>query len=178
MKKKLTTTHVLSFEYFSGNAKLLSLSPRFLLSVCGCRRISMCFEIIKRIDAENPNWEDEDSEQVKIIDNSIGILHNISRRLRDRELFGNREQTFLYFAKKEVPAIAAESLLTALAYLVDENTNHLILADENLLSIIITLLDEAWQSEDRHSNGYSAKKLAEGLATWPSMGLRGKLFLN
>ena len=55
--------------------------------------ISMCFEIIKRIDAENPNWEDEDSEQVKIIDNSIGILHNISRRLRDRELFANREQT-------------------------------------------------------------------------------------
>ena len=69
----------------------------------------------------------------------------------------------LYFAKKKVPAIAAESLLT-LAYLVDENTNHLILADENLLSFIITLLDEAWQSEDRHSNGYSAKELAEGLS--------------
>ena len=127
--------------------------------------ISMCFEIIKRTDAENPSWEkkDEDSELVTIIDNSIGILHNISRRLRDRELFANREQTLLYFAKKEVPAIAAESLLT-LAYLVDENTNHLILADENLLSFIITLLDEAWQSEDRHSNGYSAKELAEGLS--------------
>ena len=69
----------------------------------------------------------------------------------------------LYFAKKKVPAIAAESLLT-LAYLVDENTNHLISADENLLSFIITLLDEAWQSEDRHSNGYSAKELAEGLS--------------
>ena len=127
--------------------------------------ISMCFEIIKRIDAENPSWEeeDEDSELVTIIDNSIGILHNISRRLRDRQLFANREQTLLYFAKKDVPAIAAESLLT-LAYLVDENTNHLILADENLLSFIITLLDEAWQSEDRHSNGYSAKELAEGLS--------------
>ena len=127
--------------------------------------ISMCFEIVKQIDAENSNWEeeDEDSELVTIIDNSIGILHNISRRLRDRELFANREQTLLYFAKKKVPAIAAESLLT-LAYLVDENTNHLILADENLLSFIITLLDEAWQSEDRHSNGYSAKELAEGLS--------------
>ena len=125
----------------------------------------MCFEIVKQIDAENSNWEeeDEDSELVTIIDNSIGILHNISRRLRDRELFANREQTLLYFAKKKVPAIAAESLLT-LAYLVDENTNHLILADENLLSFIITLLDEAWQSEDRHSNGYSAKELAEGLS--------------
>ena len=69
----------------------------------------------------------------------------------------------LYFAKKNVPTIAALSLLT-LAYLVDENTNHLILADENLLSFLITLLDEAWQSEDRHSNGYSAKELAEGLS--------------
>ena len=150
MKKKLTTTHVLSFEYFSGNTKLLSLSLSFCSACAAAGVISMCF------DAENPNWEDEDSEKVKIIDNSIGILHNISRWLRDRELFANREQTLLYFAKKEVPA-TAESLLT-LAYLVDKNTNHLILADENLLSIIITLLDEAWQSEDRHSNIYSAKK--------------------
>ena len=125
--------------------------------------ISMCFENAEQIDAENPSWEDEDSQLVPILRGFLGILHNISRRLRDRELFANREQTLLYFAKKKVPAIAAESLLT-LAYLVDENTNHLILADENLLSFIITLLDEAWQSEDRHSNGYSAKELAEGLS--------------
>ena len=137
----------------------------FCSACAGAGIISMCFEIVKQIDAENSNWEeeDEDSELVTIIDGSIGILHNISRRLRDRELFANREQTLLYFAKKKVPAIAAESLLT-LAYLVDENTNHLISADENLLSFIITLLDEAWQSEDRHSNGYSAKELAEGLS--------------
>ena len=76
----------------------------------------------------------------------------------------NREQTLLYFAKKKVPAIAAESLLT-LAYLVDENTNHLILADENLLSFIIILLNLAWQSEDRRRcYGFSAKELAEGLS--------------
>ena len=82
----------------------------------------------------------------------------------------------LYFAKKEVPA-TAESLLT-LAYLVDENTNHLILADENLLSIIITLLDEAWQSEDRHSNIYSAKKLAEGLSHVAINEIARKAFLK
>jgi len=125
--------------------------------------ISMCFEIIKRIDAENSNWEEKDSRLVAIIESSLGILYNISRRLRDRELFANREQTLLNFAKKKVAAISAPSLLT-LAYLVDENTSHLISADENLLSFIITLLDEAWQSEDRHSNGYSAKELAEGLS--------------
>ena len=84
-----------------------------------------------------------------IIENSIGILHNISRRLRNRELFANREQTLLHFT---------------LAYLVDENTNHLCSADKNLFRFIITLLDEAWQSEDRHSNGFSAKELAEGLS--------------
>ncbi|XP_073254128.1 uncharacterized protein [Porites lutea] len=126
--------------------------------------ISMCFEIIKQIDAENSNWEEKDLRLIAIIDSSVGILHNISRRVRDRELFGNREQTLLYFAKKNVPTIAALSLLT-LAYLVDENTNHLILADENLLSFLITLLDEAWQSEDRRSTAlFSAKELAEGLS--------------
>ena len=138
----------------------------FCSACAGAGIISMCFEIVKQIDAENSNWEeeDEDSELVTIIDGSIGILHNISRRLRDRELFANREQTLLYFAKKNVPTIAALSLLT-LAYLVDENTNHLILADENLLSFLITLLDEAWQSEDRRSTAlFSAKELAEGLS--------------
>ena len=120
--------------------------------------ISMCFEIIKRINAENPNWEeDEDSALVTIIYKSLAILNNISRRLRDRELFANREETLLNFAKKKVATISATSLLT-LAYLVDENTSHLISADENLLSFIITLLDEAWQLVGRRCYGYSAKR--------------------
>ena len=136
----------------------------FCSACAGAGVISMCFEIIKRIDAENSNWEEKDSRLFAIIDCCLGILHNISRRLRDRELFANRERTLLDFAKKNVPAIAATSLLT-LAYLVDENTNHLILADENVLSFIITLLDGARQSEDRRRcYGYSAKELAEGLS--------------
>ena len=127
--------------------------------------ISMCLENVKRIDAENLNWEegDEDSELVIIIDNCLGILYNISQRFKTRDLFPNSLETLLYLAKKKVREIAAHSLLT-LAYLVDENTNHLILAEETLLSFIITLLDEAWQSEERRSIGYSAKELAEGLS--------------
>ena len=126
--------------------------------------ISMCFENAIQIDAENPNWEKENWKLFPIIQSCLGILHNISLRLRDRELFANREQTLLYFAKKEVPAIAVLSLLT-LAYLVDENTNHLILADENLLSFIITLLDGACRWEDRRRcYGFSAKELAEGVS--------------
>ena len=128
--------------------------------------ISMCFEIIKQIDDAHSNWEEEheDSRQLAaaIIKSAIAILHNISRRLRNRELFADREETLVDFAKKKVRTIAASSLLT-LAYLVDENTNHLIPADKRLLTFIITLLDEAWQSKDRRSSGYSVKELAEGL---------------
>ena len=127
--------------------------------------ISMCLENVKRIDAENLNWEegDEDSEPVIIIDNCLGILYNISQRFKNRDLFANSLETLLCLAKKKVREIAAHSLLT-LAYLVDENTNHLILAEETLLSFIITLLDEAWQSEERRSIGYTVKELAEGLS--------------
>ena len=127
--------------------------------------ISMCLENVKRIDAENLNWEegDEDSEPVIIIDNCLGILYNISQRFKNRDPFANSLETLLCLAKKKVREIAAHSLLT-LAYLVGENTNHLILAEETLLSFIITLLDEAWQSEERRSIGYTVKELAEGLS--------------
>ena len=142
------------------------LHQEFCLACANAGVISMCLENIKRIDAENYNWVEENEisySEYQLIDACLGILHNISRRLRDRQLFANSEQTLLYFAKKKIKAIATPSLLT-LAYLVDEDTNDLILADENLLSFIITLLHEACQSEDRQSNGYSAKELAEGLS--------------
>ena len=166
--QNLSDSHSCYDCLFSTIAAILNFADfhqGFCSACAGAGIISMCFEIVKQIDAENSNWEeeDEDSELVTIIDNSIGILHNISRRLRDRELFANREQTLLYFAKKKDREIAAISLLT-LAYLVDENTNHLISADRKLLRFIITLLDEAWLSEDRKSNGFHAKELAEGLS--------------
>ena len=164
--QNLSDSHSCYDCLFSTIAAILNFADfhqGFCSACAGAGIISMCFEIVKQIDAENPNWEEENYKLVAIVQSFLGILYNISRRLRDRELFANREQTLLYFAKKKNEEIAAESLLT-LAYLVDENTNHLILADENLLSFIITLLDEAWQSEDRHSNGYSAKELAEGLS--------------
>ena len=131
--------------------------------------ISMCLENIQRVDAEVPEWDnrpdnqDEESKELHIINFCVGILNNISRRLRDPELFANSEGILLRFAKVKKRSVASASLL-CLAYLVNEDTNHLILADENLLCFIITMLNEAWQSEDRRSNGYSAKELAEGLS--------------
>ena len=127
--------------------------------------IPMCLENIQRVDAEVPEWdnEDEESKEFHIINSCVGILHNISRRLRDPELFSNSEGILVRFAKVKKRSVAALSLL-CLAYLVNEDNNRLILADENLLGFIITMLNEAWQSEDRHSNGCSAKELAEGLS--------------
>ena len=132
--------------------------------------IPMCLENIQRVDAEVPEWDnrpdnqDEELKELHIIDTCLGILHNISRRLKDPELFSNSEEILVRFAKVKKHSIAAASLL-CLAYLVNEDNNHLILADENLLGFIITMLNEAWQTEDRRSNGgFSAKELAEGLS--------------
>ena len=131
--------------------------------------ISMCFGAITRIEEEiELSWETEnengDSVPVALITSTMGILHNISRRLRDRRLFANcnSEETLLRFANIENASIASGAIL-CLAYLVDEDTNHLILADERLLQYIIRMLDVAWQSEDSRCDGFSAKELAEGL---------------
>ena len=125
----------------------------------------MCLENIVRLDRENDDWQsdDEESEPPLLIFNCLGILHNISRRLRDRELFANNEKTLLYFAKVENTGVAVTALL-CLAYLVNEVTNHLISANENLLCFIIAMLNKAYQSEDRRCFGFSAKELAEGLS--------------
>ncbi|XP_068740648.1 uncharacterized protein [Montipora capricornis] len=156
---------------------LSDLHQEFCLACANAGVISMCLENIKRIDAENYNWEEENEitkPKIQIIDPCLGILHNTSRRLRNRQLFANSEQTLLNFAKKKIKAIATPSLLT-LAYLVDEDTNDFILADENLLGFIIALLHEACQSENRRSNGYSAMELAEGLSHLASNDINKKI---
>ena len=107
----------------------------FCLSCATAGVIPMCLKNVKMFDDENANWENgnEDSAgTVLMIYRCVGIVHNIARRLRDREFFANYEETLLSFAKVKVPKIAVASLL-CLAYVVDEETNHLILADENLL---------------------------------------------
>ena len=127
--------------------------------------VSMCLENIVRLDRENDNWQSGEKEEAsELIKICLGILHNISRRLRDRELFVDSEETLLHFAKVQESTKIAATALLCLAYLVNEETNQLISADENLLCFLITWLNEAYQSEDRRWNGYSAKELAEGLS--------------
>ncbi|KAL9981616.1 hypothetical protein ACROYT_G010342, partial [Oculina patagonica] len=128
--------------------------------------VPMCLENIKRLDKDHHDWQNGGGKSVPrdLISSCLGILHNISRRLRDRELFANSDETLLYFAKVENTEIATNALL-CLGYLVNDETNHLISADENLLRFIVTMLNEACQSEDRRSgDGFSTKELAEGLS--------------
>ena len=61
---------------------LSDLHQGFCSACAGAGIISMCFEIAKQIDAENPNWEEENWKLVAIIQSFLGILHNILRRLR------------------------------------------------------------------------------------------------
>ena len=138
----------------------------FCLSCATAGVIPMCLKNVKMFDDQNANWENGNEDSVctvLIIYRCVGIVHNIARRLRDREFFANCEETLLSFAKVKVPKIAVASLL-CLAYLVDEETNHLILADEYLLSFIVTMLTDACRSEDRRYSGFSAEELAEGLS--------------
>jgi len=57
--------------------------------------VPMCLEHIVRLDRENDNWQsgDDESEPLQLIDICLGILYNISHRLRDRELFADSEET-------------------------------------------------------------------------------------
>ena len=127
--------------------------------------VPMCLDNIERLDREYDDWQsgDDESEPLQLIDTCLGILHNISRRLSDWELFTGREKTLLYFAKAKNTGVAATALL-CLAYQVNEETSHLISADESLLCFIITMLNDAYQFGDRMRDGYSAKELAEGLS--------------
>ena len=164
--QKETYTCVKSLSYaLSTIQNFTDFHDGFCLASAQDGVVLTCMENIKRIDQENDDWqsEDEESETFLILDACIGILHNISRRLRDRQWFANSDETLLYFAKVKVAGIAAPALL-CLAYLVNEETNHLISADKDLLRFIKTILDEAWKAEDRRSNGFSAKELAEGLS--------------
>ena len=164
--QKETYTCVKSLSYaLSTIQNFTDFHDGFCLASAQDGVVLTCMENIKRIDQENDDWqsEDEESETFHILDACTGILHNISRRLRDRQWFANSDETLLYFAKVKVAGIAAPALL-CLAYLVNEETNHLISADKDLLRFIKTILDEAWKAEDRRSNGFSAKELAEGLS--------------
>jgi len=62
---------------------------------------------------------------------AMGILHNLSKRVPTRKSFADCQaiNVLIPLLKAEVMIYSAKSLLV-LAYLTDEDNNHLIMADE------------------------------------------------
>ena len=73
------------------------------------------------------------------------------------------KETLVYFAKSDIPIVAPLALLS-LAYVADEESNQLVLADEEILVNLTSLLKKANDSERRKFDGFSARELAEGLS--------------
>lgn len=78
----------------------------------------------------------------KVLSQILGTLHNLSKRVPTRKNFAACQavNVLIPFLKAEVALYSANSLLI-LAYLIDEENNHLIMADEGTvfcLEIITT----------------------------------------
>lgn len=66
----------------------------------------------------------------------LGVLHNLSKRTNNKKYFDNSSaiETLLSFFRTKFPVYRMTALL-ALAYLVDEKNNHLIMASEGKRSL-------------------------------------------
>ena len=66
-----------------------------------------------------------------MLSRALGILHNLSKRVQTRRSFAACQaiDMLIPLLKAEVTLFSAKSLLV-LAYLTDEENNHLIMADE------------------------------------------------
>jgi len=78
--------------------------------------------------------EDKDnkfSRRGSLLFEVLGVLHNLSKRINNKKHFDNSSavETLLGFFRTKFPVYRMTALL-ALAYLVDEKNNHLIMASE------------------------------------------------
>ena len=78
--------------------------------------------------------EDKDnkfSRRGSLLFEVLGVLHNLSKRINNKKHFDNSSavETLLSFFRTKFPVYRMTALL-ALAYLVDEKNNHLIMASE------------------------------------------------
>lgn len=102
---------------------------------------------------------------IRILGCCLNVLYNLGRKtelVKEKVDFEGKE-TLVYFAKSDI-AIVSPLALLSLAYVVDEESNHLILADEEILVALTSLLQKACESGRRKFDGFSAKELAEGLS--------------
>ena len=77
----------------------------------------------------------------KTLSRTLGTLHNLSKRVPTRRSFATCQavKVLVPLLKAEVALFGAKSLLI-LAYLIDEENNHLIMADEGKSHLSITCI--------------------------------------
>ena len=102
---------------------------------------------------------------IRILGCCFNILYNLARKtdLVKANVDFEGKETLVYFAKSDIVIVSPLALLS-LAYVVDEESNHLILAAEEILEALTSLLQKAFESERRKFDGFSVKELAEGLS--------------
>ncbi|RMX38043.1 hypothetical protein pdam_00020147 [Pocillopora damicornis] len=105
------------------------------------------------------------SSRGKMLNRTLGVLHNLSKRVPTRMNFAACQalDILIPLLKAEVALFGAKSLLV-LACLIDEDNNHLIMADEGPIKFLTTILRKAIGSTTHRYLGLSASELAEGLA--------------
>ena len=80
-----------------------------------------------------------------MLSRALGILHNLSKRVPTRRSFAACQaiDVLIPLLKAEVTLFSAKSLLV-LAYLTDEENNHLIMADEgNIYRVVFMQINSS-----------------------------------
>ncbi|XP_020612597.1 uncharacterized protein LOC110050956 isoform X2 [Orbicella faveolata] len=100
----------------------------------------------------------------KVLSRTLGTLHNLSKRVPTRRNFAacHAVNVLVPLLKAEVALYSAKSLLI-LAYLIDEENNYLIMADEGPIKFLTSLLERSLNTLSHRYIGFSSSELAEGL---------------
>ena len=131
--------------------------------------VSLCLMQSRQIEDVFTTTQAEGSGRpegaIRILGCCFNILYNLARKtdLVKTNVDFEGKETLVYFAKCDI-AIVSPLALLSLAYVVDEESNHLILAAEEILGALTSLLQKTFESKRRKFDGFSAKELAEGLS--------------
>ena len=130
--------------------------------------VSLCLLKSKQVEdvfkSVNSDGSNRPVRAIRILGYCFNILYNLAKKteLVKTEVDYEGKGTLVYFAKSDI-AIVSPLALLSLAYVVDEESNHLVLAAEEILGALTSILQKACESERRKFDGFSAKELAEGL---------------
>ena len=131
--------------------------------------IPLCLESSKQLESMLKSLSDRSGERpvraIRVLGCCFNILYNMARKTEEVKPTVDYEakETLVYFAKSDIPIVAPLALLS-LAYVADEESNQLVLADEEILVNLTSLLKRANDSERRKFDGFSVRELAEGLS--------------